>query len=222
MSRPREFDEDVVLDAVMQRFWAHGYESTSVKDLVEKTGVSSASLYNAYGNKRALFGVALEYYEKKLFGERLARYERLAPREGIEAFFDDILRRSIHDPEHKGCMVVNAAMELAAHDREVGEAVANMFRRLEIFFRTCVERGQEEGTITRSKPAGAMAQHLLGVLMGIRVLARVRPERPLLEGGDRGGARLARSAVKAGAADRHAAGRGRHSETGTAGRVARG
>ena len=27
-----------------------------------------------------------------------------------------------------------------------------------------------------------LAQHLLGVLMGVRVLARVRPERPLLEG----------------------------------------
>jgi TetR/AcrR family transcriptional regulator, transcriptional repressor for nem operon len=27
-----------------------------------------------------------------------------------------------------------------------------------------------------------LAQHLLGVLMGVRVLARVRPERALLEG----------------------------------------
>lgn len=171
-----------MLDAAVQRFWAHGYELTSVKDLVEKTGISSASLYNAYGNKLAIFGVALEHYVKKTFGERLVRCEKLAPREAIKAFFDDILRRSINDPEHKGCMVVNAAMELATHDREVGKAVAKVFRRLEAFFRTCVERGQAEGTITRSKPAAAMAQHLLSVLMGVRVLARVRPERPLLEG----------------------------------------
>jgi len=171
-----------VLDAAMQRFWAHGYESTSVKDLVEETGISSASLYNAYGNKRAIFGVALEHYVKKSFGERLARCEKLAPREAIKAFFDDILWRSINDPEHKGCMIVNAAMELATHDRAVGKAVAKVLRRLEAFFRTCVERGQAEGTITRSRPAAAMAQHLLSVLMGVRVLARVRPERLLLEG----------------------------------------
>jgi len=182
MPRPREFDEDAVLDAAMQRFWAHGYESTSVKDLVETTGISSASLYNAYGNKRAIFGVAFEHYVKKSFVERLARCEKLAPREAIKAFFDDILWRSINDPEHKGCMVVNAAMELATHDRAVGKAVAKVLRRLEAFFRTCVERGQAEGTITRSRPAATMAQHLLSVLMGVRVLARVRPERPLLEG----------------------------------------
>jgi TetR/AcrR family transcriptional repressor of nem operon len=31
-------------------------------------------------------------------------------------------------------------------------------------------------------PAETLSQNLLGVLMGIRVLARVRPERALLEG----------------------------------------
>jgi TetR/AcrR family transcriptional regulator, transcriptional repressor for nem operon len=36
--------------------------------------------------------------------------------------------------------------------------------------------------ITRSVPAQNLAHHLLAVLMGVRVLARVRPERALLEG----------------------------------------
>ncbi len=40
----------------MQCFWAQGYESTSVKDLIERTGLTAASLYNAYGDKRAMFG----------------------------------------------------------------------------------------------------------------------------------------------------------------------
>lgn len=34
----------------------------------------------------------------------------------------------------------------------------------------------------RSLPPAMLAQNLLGVLMGIRVLARVRPERALIEG----------------------------------------
>jgi TetR/AcrR family transcriptional repressor of nem operon len=45
-----------------------------------------------------------------------------------------------------------------------------------------VEKGQADGSITSSLPAVGLAQHLLGVLMGVRVLARVRPERTLLEG----------------------------------------
>ena len=33
MPRPREFDEEVVLDAATQRFWKNGYEATSVRDV---------------------------------------------------------------------------------------------------------------------------------------------------------------------------------------------
>ena len=51
-----------------------------------------------------------------------------------------------------------------------------------MFFLSCVKAGQGDSSITRSLPAETLSHHLLGVLMGIRVLARVRPERALLEG----------------------------------------
>jgi len=44
--------------------------------------------------------------------------------------------------------------------------------------------GQKDGTITTAMAAETLARHLLGILVGIRVLARVRPERALLEGVD--------------------------------------
>jgi len=182
MARPREFDEDVVLDAAMQCFWARGYESTSVKDLIEKTGLTAASLYNAYGDKRAMFRSALDHYIETSVGVRLRRCGTLPPREAIRSFFDDILRRSLGDRERKGCMVVNSALEMAPHDGEFRETIVETLKRLESFFLDCIERGQADGTITSSRPAVGLAQHLLGVLMGVRVLARVRPERGLLEG----------------------------------------
>lgn len=182
MARPREFDEQAVLDAAMQCFWAQGYEATSVKDLIERTGLTAASLYNAYGDKRAMFRTALDHYIDKSIGARLRRSEALPPREAIRSFFDDILRRSLGDRERKGCMLVNSALEIVPHDRECRETIVETLKRLESFFLDCVERGQANGTITSSQPAAGLAQHLLSVLMGLRVLARVRPERPLLEG----------------------------------------
>jgi len=182
MGRPREFDEEAVLEAAVQCFWAQGYEATSVKDLMEKTGLTAASLYNAYGDKRAMFRTALDRYVESSIGARIRRCEALPPRDAIRSFFDDILRRSLSDREHKGCMVVNSALELAPHDPEFREMIAGALKRIETFFLTCAERGQADGTITRSRPASALAQHLLGMLMGVRVLARVCPERPLLVG----------------------------------------
>jgi TetR/AcrR family transcriptional repressor of nem operon len=182
MARPREFDEEAVLDAAVQCFWARGYESTSVKDLMEGTGLTAASLYNAYGDKRAMFRTALDRYIENSIGVRIRRSEVLPPRDAIRSFFDDILRRSLNDRERKGCMVVNAALEMAPHDPEFRETIAETLERIESFFLACVEKGQADGTITSSRPAVGLAQHLLAALMGVRVLARVRPERALLNG----------------------------------------
>jgi TetR/AcrR family transcriptional repressor of nem operon len=182
MARPREFDEELVLDAAVQCFWNRGYDATSVRDLVEKTGITSASLYNAFGDKRALYQRALDHYVEESVADRIRRCEELAPREAIGAFFVEILKRSLGDPEHKGCMLVNAALEVAPHDPHFQKIVASVLVRVEAFFRGCVEAGQADGTITRSLSAESLAHHLLGVLMGVRVLARVRPERALLEG----------------------------------------
>ena len=182
MARPREFDEQVVLRAAVQCFWNRGYDATSVRDLVESTGITSASLYNAFGDKRALYERALDHYVEASISDRIRRCEELAPREAITSFFDEILKRSLGDPQHKGCMLVNAALDVAPHDPEFQKIVAGVLNRIEEFFLGCVKDGQTDGTITRSIPAETLAHHLLGVLMGVRVLARVRPERALLEG----------------------------------------
>jgi TetR/AcrR family transcriptional repressor of nem operon len=182
MARPREFDEEAVLDAAVQCFWKRGYEATSVRDLIEETGITGASLYNAFGDKRALYERALDHYVEGSISDRIRRCEDLAPREAIGAFFSEILRRSLGDRQHKGCMLVNAALDVAPHDPDVQKIVAGVLVRMEAFFFNCVRAGQADGTITRSLSAENIARHLLGVLMGVRVLARVRPERALLEG----------------------------------------
>src|SRR5580698_10339993 len=111
MARPREFDETAVLEAAIQCFWSRGYEATSVRDLAEKMGLTGASLYNAFGDKRALYRRALDHYVEMSFGDRVGRFEgSLPPREALLAFFDEIIDRSLNDPRIKGCMLVNSAL----------------------------------------------------------------------------------------------------------------
>jgi len=182
MARPREFDESAVLDAAVLCFWKQGYEATSVRDLVEHTGIAAASLYNAFGDKRALYEKALDHYVEDSIADRIRRCKSLPPLRAIEAFFEEIVKRSLDDRASKGCMLVNAALDVAPHDPAFRKVVAKTLVGIEGFFQARVRAGQADGTIARTLPAGTLAQNLLGVLMGIRVLARVRPERALLEG----------------------------------------
>ncbi|MDE1992737.1 MAG: TetR/AcrR family transcriptional regulator [Rhizobiaceae bacterium] len=183
MARPREFDEDTALRLAVEHFWEHGYEATSIRDLAAVMGLTSASIYNAFGDKHSLYRRALDYYVEQSFGDRVGRFEgNLPPRDAIGAFFREIVERSLADEKRKGCMLVNSALEVAPHDPEFQRVVSGVLVQVEAFFRRCVEAGQRDGTISRAQPSEDMARTLLGMLLGIRVLARTRPERDLLEG----------------------------------------
>lgn len=182
MGRLKEFDEDKAIDGAVDCFWARGYEATSVRDLAQHMGIGGASLYNAYGGKRALFVKALERYANRSSRERIARLEATGlPKEAIEAFLAEIIERSLKDRARKGCLLVNSALDVAPHDAEIGKVVAGYLDEIRAFFQRNIEAGRRAGQMPRSLDAVATSAHLLGILLGIRVLARTRPDRALLE-----------------------------------------
>jgi TetR/AcrR family transcriptional regulator, transcriptional repressor for nem operon len=186
MARPREFDETTVLEAAMNCFWAQGFEQTSVRDLAERMGITGASLYNAFGDKRSLYRQAFVHYLEKTVRDRVARLEQLPPATAIRTFFDEIIERSVSDTQRRGCLLVNAALELAPYDPEFQKLVAEEMIFIEGFFRRCVEAGQRDGSIPDTRTADDLGKVLLTVLLGIRVLARTRPQREVLEGAANG------------------------------------
>jgi TetR/AcrR family transcriptional regulator, transcriptional repressor for nem operon len=183
MARPREFNENDVLEAAIDCFWKRGYEATSVRDLAASMGLSTPSLYNAFGDKQALYARALERYLDCTARDRLSRLEfSLPPKKAIHRFFAEIIDHSINDRERKGCFLVNSALEVAAHQSEVGAVIAKQFGEIEAFFKRCIQSAQANGTVLHAVDATSTARLLLGVLLGVRVLARSNPSRSLLEG----------------------------------------
>ena len=102
MGRPREFDEGEFLEAAAEVFWAKGYRATSTRDLTESTGLTSASMYNAFDDKRALYlGALAQYLDRTL---RRRRSSMQSAGDGVVG-----LRRSsrtiLADPRHRGCLL---------------------------------------------------------------------------------------------------------------------
>jgi TetR/AcrR family transcriptional regulator, transcriptional repressor for nem operon len=182
MGRPKEFDETAALDAAMDCFWRDGYEATSVRDLAARMGITVASLYNAFGDKRSLFREALQRYAERSMRERIARLKSsLAPKQAIRAFLGEIVERSM-DGDRRGCLLVNTALEIAPHDPQLGAEVAAHLGEIEAFFHHAVSAAQAEGTVPTDRDPADLARLLLGVTLGVRVLARSKPQRELLEG----------------------------------------
>ncbi len=183
MARPREFDEAAALDAAMDCFWSNGYEATSVRDLAAQMGITGTSLYNAFGDKRSLFRQALQRYAERSMHKRIAELEStLTPKQAVRAFLGGIVERSLGDRDRRGCFLVNSALEIAPHDPELGAEVAARFGEIEAFFRRAVTAAQADGSVPPDRDPADLARLLLGVTLGVRVLARSKPQRALLEG----------------------------------------
>jgi TetR/AcrR family transcriptional repressor of nem operon len=182
LGRRRSFDEEKALEAATDCFWSRGFEATSVRDLTCSMGIAGPSLYNAFGGKRGLFTAALNHYCSRSMRERIERLE--AGTNGaaaIEAFFADVIERSLQDEERKGCFLVNAALEVAPHDAGLAEAISGYVAEIRNFFRRHIEKAQACGETSAAIDPDLFASHLLSVLMGIRVLARCCPDRTFLE-----------------------------------------
>ncbi|HSI00557.1 MAG TPA: TetR/AcrR family transcriptional regulator [Reyranella sp.] len=182
MARLKDFDEERALDSAVDCFWKRGYEATTVRNLADAMKIGGASLYNTYGDKRALFARSLERYADRSMRERIARLESgHRPKQAIRAFMAEIIDRSLKDRDRKGCLLINSALDVAPHDAEIGQVVAGYLDELRAFFRRNIEAAQQEGQVPWAVDAEEISGHLLGVLAGIRVLARTGARRKVLE-----------------------------------------
>ncbi|BBY90890.1 TetR family transcriptional regulator [Mycobacterium gallinarum] len=171
--RPRAFDRDEALRRAMEVFWEHGYEATSMSHLTAAMGISSPSLYAAFGSKEELFREAVAYYNDTLGATAAAELrERPTAREAISA----VLRHHavvFCDPDNpRGCMIVLAATTSGDDTRSVHEYLAQWRMALETDFRERVERGIAEGDVPAGADAAAIAAFYNTVNHGMAIQAR--------------------------------------------------
>ncbi|MEU8887612.1 TetR/AcrR family transcriptional regulator [Streptomyces sp. NPDC048442] len=174
--RPRGFDLDTALDAAMTTFWEKGYAATSAQDLVESTGLGRGSLYNTFDSKYGLFQAALKRYDTKQttrLVELLEEGEGPA-RDRIRTVLMSVVEEETAEhPAHRGCLVVNSAMELAGRDARVTQYVRDTFDRMVDALTVCVEQGVRDGSLREVGEPRGQALYLLNSMYGLRVLGKV-------------------------------------------------
>jgi len=172
MARPREFDRELALARATAVFWAQGYCSTSTEELLAAMGIGRQSLYNAFGDKRALYVEALERYQGATTSGHLHRLKAPAsPVAGIEALLLGLIAEDANQ-RAMGCMGVGAVSEFGAGDPTLAELRA----RVEpVLYSSLVKRlreGQAQGEIDPAMSAEDAARFIQVTMSGLQLAAR--------------------------------------------------
>ena len=113
MGRSRSFDEAEVLGKAMHAFRRHGYAGLSIKRLEEETGLTSGSIYNAYGDKDGLFRAAMAFYVDGFVAGRIEAHAGPAAKlDDLEELFLSLFRAPMTDGG--GCLVTNSLVEFGS------------------------------------------------------------------------------------------------------------
>ncbi len=171
----KNYDETKVLEKAMHAFWAHGYEATSMSDLVKATGINRGSIYAAFPNKHELFMRALEHYDQVYRHDHLQQIaEQYTAREAIIAVFESAAIKPGDSNRPWGCLLVNSALELSPHDVKVANLVDRSLQAVEAFFFSRIEAAKQDQTINSKIDSDATAKALLSLFLGLRVLTRAK------------------------------------------------
>ena len=96
--------------------------------------------------------------------------------------FRELISGTLSDPDRRGCLIVNSALEVAPHDAGLRAVIASYLGEIEAFFLRSLQRARHDGDLAPAVDPKDAARLFLGILLGVRVAARAKPDQALLEG----------------------------------------
>ena len=172
MARPKEFDKDTALHKAIRLFSQQGFAGTSTDELMRVMDVGRQSMYDTFGDKRALFLSALETYVNESVNTICDALE--APGPALAAIQNALVsfaeRKELSSAE--GCMGINAVCEFGQRDTEVNQIVRQAARRQREMLLDVLTRAKSRGELSDAVDVNSLADFFESTLAGIRVAAK--------------------------------------------------
>lgn len=168
----KQFDIDETLEKAGEAFWAHGYEATSMNQLLKAMGIQKGSFYNAFGSKHEVYLRTLDQYTQLRLDELRELTSGKPAIEALRAHFEALYEDCISPQGHRGCMLLNCALETAHQDRQAQALVKKGLALHEKILHDLILDGQKAGEIDRELDVGTTTKTMMALIMGMRVYSR--------------------------------------------------
>lgn len=157
----------------MRVFWEKGYEATSIQDLEDAMGLKRTSIYNAFGNKRALFERVTVCYKESVMAKLFADMDSAADiREGIRRLLNGALDIHFDEANPGGCLVVLSVLESDQHDSRSQASMQQTIHDLKNALQSRLTRAKKTGELAASLDSAATATTIATTMTGMMVMGK--------------------------------------------------
>ncbi len=179
----KQFDPEIALDKAMQLFWARGYAATGLNELLETMQIGRKSLYDTFGNKRALYIKALDRYSQTIVGgiyRRLNNPDQPAL-ENVRAVMRDIAAIN-SEPMSSGCLLGVSMAQFRTDDTEMAGVLRKHMLRVERAYYKAFAKAQAEGALKPTTNVRNLARLFMSAQQGLVLIGRVTETHELPRG----------------------------------------
>lgn len=182
MPRPRNIQDQTLLQNAMRLFWRNGFAKTGIRELESALGLKAPSIYNRFGSKEALFQAALAHYLETVVGWRIQHYLQADdPLLGLREFFDTTYNYISDQKPPLACLLVNTSLEMNPDDALVAEQLRTGAEMIRQAFQHNLSRAQKMGLLATNANIERLAEFLHISLQGLLVTTKVENDQASLK-----------------------------------------
>ena len=180
IGRPKTFDREEVIKLAMHHFWEHGYDNSSLDDLLSVMGIKKSSFYHTFKNKEELFSSCLDMYRKEVLLHLKALKEKVGPKEAMLRLTADTIKELESTGKVKGCLIINSGKECYNKYADLKNQIALEFNFMQDIFVDFIKEAQELGEISKNKEAKIISGRYMNNLNGLVVTIQAGATKELI------------------------------------------
>lgn len=155
----------------MLLFWERGYEGTSMADLTQAMGLNPSSIYAAFGDKHALFQLAVKRYMEIRAQYAVKALEEPTLEKFIRALFDTTVAFLTTPGHPPTCMTLAGAMGCSVDAAPARDLMTEIRKQNEVAIRERLLQARKSGELSKKINVGDYTRYLSSILAGLSIQA---------------------------------------------------
>jgi AcrR family transcriptional regulator len=171
IGRPIGFDKDAALEAAMLLFWQRGYEGTSMADLTQAMGLNPSSIYAAFGDKHALFQLAVKRYMEMRAQYAGKALEEPSLEKVVRALFDNTVAFLTTPGHPPTCMTLAGSVGCSLDASPARDIMTEIRKQNEVAMRERFLQARKSGELSKDVNVDDYTRYLSSILAGLSIQA---------------------------------------------------
>jgi AcrR family transcriptional regulator len=169
--RPISFDKDAALEAAMLLFWERGFEGASMADLTQVMSLNPSSIYAAFGDKHALFSLAVKRYMETRAQYATKALEEPTLEKVIRALFDNTISFLTTPGHPPTCMTLAGAVGCSVDATPARDIMTEIRKRNEAAMKERFLQARKRGELPKDVNVDDYTRYLSSILAGLSIQA---------------------------------------------------